>query len=154
MTTSRSQAQYLRVFDNSGTTARWQNYYVGQSVTWQTNSWTYHPFSANGVIGGAGSGNDITISVPATDTAVALFTAALANNRLCEILVYEFDSRLGQNAPPNGQSLIAGFTGEIIKIGGSFTAWTITIGSSLAPVGAQVPPRKFTNGLVGFPIKL
>ena len=154
MTTNRSQAQYLRIFDNSGTYTRWQNYYVGQAVTWDTASWAYHPFTANGIIGGAGSGNDVTVDVPATDTAVQLFTTALNSNRLCEILIYEFDSRLSQTGPPSGQSLIAGFTGEVIKIGGSFTAWTITVGSSLAPVGAQVPPRKFTNGLVGFPIKL
>jgi hypothetical protein len=154
MTTNRSQVQYLRIFDDSGTYTRWQNYYVGQSVTWQANSWTYHPFIANGIIGGAGSGNDVSIDVPATSTAVSLFNAALGRNRLCEILIYEFDSRLGQIAPPSGQSLIAGFVGEVIKINGSFTAWTITIGSSLAPVGAQVPPRKFTNGLVGYPIKL
>jgi hypothetical protein len=151
---NRGQSQYLRIFDNSGTQLRWQNYYVGQTVTWQANSWTYHPFTVDGIIGGAGSGNDIAIELPATSSAVAAFTSALNNNRLCEVLIYEFDSRLTQAAPQATQSLIATFVGEVVKISGSFMAWTITVGSSLAPVGAQVPPRKFTNSLVGLPIKL
>lgn len=154
MTTNRGQAQYLRIFDDSSTYTRWQNYYVGQSVTLDANSWSYFPFTVNGLTAGAGSGNNVTVSIPATGDAVSVFTAALSENRLCEINVYEFDSRLGQSAPSAQQVQIVGFTGEILKISGSFTLWTITVGSSLAPVGAQVPPRKFTNELVGFPIKL
>lgn len=152
--TSRAQAQYLRIFDNSGTYLRWQGYYINQTVTWDSASWAYHPFTANGIVSGAGSGNDITVEVPATNQAVAAFTAALNNNRLCEIEIYEFDSIIGQSAPPASQTLIGSVTGEVVRIGGSFVNWTITIGSSLAPVGAQVPPRKFTNLLIGSPMKL
>jgi hypothetical protein len=152
--TSRAQAQYLRIFDDSGTYLRWQGYYINQTVTWNTASWVYHPFTANGIVSGAGSGNDITVEVPATNQAVAAFTTALNNNRLCEIEIYEFDSIIGQSAPPASQTLIGSVTGEVVRVGGSFVNWTITIGSSLAPVGAQVPPRKFTNLLIGSPMKL
>lgn len=152
--TSRAQAQYLRIFDNSGTYLRWQAYYVNQTVSWDSASWEYHPFTANGIISGAGSGNNITIEVPATNEAVTAFTAALDNNRLCGIRMYEFDSIIGQAAPPSGQTLIGSFIGEIVRISGSFVSLSITVGSSLAPVGAQVPPRKFTNLLIGSPLKL
>lgn len=151
---NRGQAQYLRIFNDSGTTLRWQNYYVGQTVTWQSFSWTYNPFIAEGIIGGAGTGNDMSIALPATSTAVSVFTNALAENLLCEVNIYEFDSRFSQSVPQSNQLLIANFVGEVIKIGGSFTSWTVTVGSSLAPVGAQVPPRKYSNILVGLPIKL
>lgn len=152
--TSRSQSQYLRIFDNSSTYTRWQSYYINQTVTWSSASWEYHPFTANGVVGGAGSGNDISIEIPATTAAVSAFTAALNNNRLCQVSMYEFDSLIGQAAPPAGQTLIGLFTGEVIGVSGSFVTLSITLGSSLAPVGAQVPPRKFSNLLIGSPIKL
>lgn len=73
---------------------------------------------------------------------------------LCELKVYEFDSRLSQTAPQVGQVLIVNFVGEVVAVDGSFTALTIQLGSSLAPVGAQVPPRKFGSKLIGAPIRL
>jgi hypothetical protein len=56
--------------------------------------------------------------------------------------------------PQSSQALIASFVGEIIGIGGSFTELTIELGSSLAPVGAQAPPRNFTSILIGAPLRL
>lgn len=152
---NRSQSQYLRIFDAASTYYRWQNYYVGQSITWQAASWAYHPFVANGLIGGtAGTDVGVTIDVPATSTAVVAFESALNQNRLCELRLYEFESKLLQTGPQSGQLLIGICVGEITGISGSFSSLTINLGSSLAPVGAQVPPRKFTNALIGAPIRL
>ena len=152
---NRSQSQYLRIFDNAGTYRRWQSYYIGQTVTWNGGSWGYHPFTANGVVdGSAGSTAGVTIEIPATAEAVATFAEALSLNRLCEVRMYEFDSRLTQVIPQSTQVLIGRFQGEVIGISGSFTTITISLGSSLSPVGAQVPPRKFTSILIGAPLRL
>lgn len=155
MAGSRGQSQFLRIFDDAGTYLRWQSYYVGQTVTLDSQSWSYHPFVANGLIGGtAGTDAGITIEVPATSAAVAAFQSALDLNRLCEINLYEFDSRLSQAAPQAAQLTIGTFVGEVISIGGSFSLFQIRLGSSLAPVGAQAPPRKFTTELIGAPLRL
>jgi hypothetical protein len=152
---NRGQSQYLRIFDESSTYYRWQNYYVGQTVTWDTASWVYQSFVANGFIGGsAGTDVGVTVDVPATGTAVSAFESALNQNRLCELRLYEFDSSLGQAGPQSGQLLIGVYVGEIIGINGSFSQLTVSLGSSLAPVGAQVPPRKFTNAMIGAPLRL
>jgi hypothetical protein len=152
---NRGQAQYLRLFDDAATYTRWQGYYVNQTITWQNASWNYHPFTANGLIGGtAGTDVGVTIDVPATSTAVAAFENALNLNRLCEVRIYEFDTRLTQAAPQATQALIGIFVGEVISLGGSFASLTVSLGSSLAPVGAQVPPRKYTNILIGAPLRL
>jgi hypothetical protein len=151
---NRGQAQYLRIFDNAGTYVRWQGYYVGQTVTWDSQQWSYFPFVANGLINGdIGSDSGVSITVPATADAVDVFEQALRLNRLCEIKIYEFDTRLTQAQPQATQALIGAFVGEIVTIGGSFAAWDISLGSSLSPVGAQVPPRKFNNLLIGAPIR-
>jgi hypothetical protein len=151
---NRGQAQYLRVFDENTTYTRWQSYYINQTITWQNASWNYHPFTANGLIGGtAGTDVGVTIDVPATSAAVDLFESALNYGRLCELRVYEFDTRLTQVAPQATQTLIGIYVGEVVNIGGSFSMLTVGLGSSLAPVGAQVPPRKYTNILIGTPLR-
>jgi hypothetical protein len=148
---SRSQAQYLRIYDGSGTYARWQGYYVGSTVTLDAASWEYYPFIVNGLMSGAsGKDSGISISVPATATATSVLLTALKNKQLCEIKIYELDSTAAYPVP----SLITSYLGEVISMRGSFTRIEAGLGSALAPVGAQVPPRKFTNKLVGVPLRL
>lgn len=155
MITNRGQSQYLRVFDETSTYYRWQSYYVNQTITWQSASWSYQPFIVNGLVAGSsGSGAGINVVIPATTLAVTAFSQGLTANHLCEIKVYEFDSLLTQTMPQSTQSLIASFVGEIIGISGSFTELTVELGSSLAPVGAQAPPRNFTSILIGAPLRL
>jgi hypothetical protein len=152
---NRGQSQYLRILDDSTTYVRWQNYYVNQTVSLSSASWSYFPFVVNGLAAGSTeSEGDLTVDIPATATAVSIFEAALANGRLCEIKMYEFDSRLSQAAPQASQVLIASVLGEIVSVGGSFVSLTVRLGSSLAPVGAQVPPRKYNTILVGAPLRL
>jgi len=152
---NRGQSQYLRIFNGATTIERWQNYYVNQTVTLSSASWSYFPFSASGLASGApGTADDVTIELPATSAAVALFESAINNSYLCELKAYEFDSRLTQSAPQASQLLIVNYVGEVIGISGSFTSLAIKLGSSLAPVGAQVPPRKFTSRLIGAPIRI
>ena len=102
----------------------------------------------------ASGGNSVSLSVPATTTAIKAFTKALAKEYLCELKVYEFDSRLSNVVPQSGQSLIVSFLGVITDMGGDFTTLNINLGSSLSPVGAQAPPRKMTTYLAGVPIRL
>ena len=152
---NRAQAQYLRIFDAAGTYLRWQGFYVGQTITLASQQWLYYPFVADGLIGGnAGSDSGVTITVPATQDALTAFETGLRLNRLVELLVYEFDTRRSQTVPQSGQLLIGSFVGEIIGINGSFSSIEIQLGSSLAPVGAQVPPRNYTSLLIGAPLRI
>ena len=151
----RAQSQYLRIFDSSTTYARWQTYYVNQTVTLDGASWEYAPFSASGIVeSGASGGKSVSISVPATNSVVNAFNLALSFGRFCELKIYEFDNRLDQTAPQAGQVLIAAYTAEVVNVSGTFTRLDVELGSSLSPVGAQVPPRKFTSYLIGAPLRI
>jgi len=151
----RAQAQYLRIFDDSTTYVRWQGYYVNQTVTLDSASWEYMPFSASGIVeSGASGGKSVSITVPATNSVVEAFNLALSYGRFCELKIYEFDSRLDQAAPQSAQNLIAAYTAEVVNVSGTFTRLDIELGSSLSPVGAQVPPRKFTSYLIGAPLRI
>jgi len=152
---NRGQSYYLRIYSGATTYVRWQSYYVNQTVTWQGASWSYMPFAANGLLSSsANGGNSIEISIPATSTVVSTFNSAIANSYLCEVRLYEFDTRLTQAQPQSSQSLIGFFVGEVIGMSGSFTELAVQLGNSLAPVGAQVPPRQYTTFLIGAPLRL
>ena len=153
---ARAEAQYLRIFDSAGVTyARWQSYYVGSTVTWSSASWGYRPFSVNGLTSGTtGGASSLQVSMPATPSAVEAIEEALKNIRLVEISQYAFDPTINNSTPQSTQSLVASFIGEVVDAGGGLTQLNFQLGSILSPVGAQVPPRKFTSILIGAPCRL
>ena len=152
---ARAQAQYLRIFSGSTTYQRWQSYYVNTSVTYGGAVWAYQPFDADGITAGeVQSEASISVRLPATTNVVEVVLQALNESRLAELQFYEFDTLLGNGVPQAGQSLIASYLGEVVSVQGSFTSIEMELGSSLAPVGAQVPPRTYSTRLVGAPCKL
>jgi hypothetical protein len=152
---ARGQSQYLRIFSGSTTYQRWQSYYVNTSVTWESAAWSYQPFDADGITAGeVQSESSISVTLPATTNVMEVVLQALDEARLAELRLYEFDTILGNSTPQTGQTLIASYLGEVVGVSGSFTSIQMQLGSSLSPVGAQVPPRTFSTRLIGAPCKL
>lgn len=158
---ARAQAQYLRIYDLAGTTyERWQNYYSGKTVTLAGDEWEYEPFMADGLVTGTqGDEAELSVAVAATARVVRAFEAALNNGRLVDIATYGFNPALGNDEPQPvvtfslfgipGQRLLSQFTGQVLGADGGLTNLQITLGSALSPVGAQIPPRKFTTAIMG-----
>lgn len=152
---ARAQSQFLRIYSGGITYNRWQSYYVNTSVTWESAQWSYQPFEADGITAGdVESEASISITLPATTNVIDAVLTALDQVRLVELRLYEFDTLLGNSTPQAGQALIATYIGEVVNASGSFTSITMQLGSSLSPIGAQVPPRKFNTKLIGAPCKL
>ena len=152
---ARAQSQFLRIFSGAITYQRWQSYYVNTSVTWESSSWAYQPFDADGITAGeVQSESSISIRLPATTNAVTVALQALNEAQLAELRFYEFNTLLGNSAPQAGQTLIASYLGEVVGVKGGLTSIELELGSSLAPVGAQVPPRSYSTRLIGAPCQL
>lgn len=152
---ARAQSQYLRIYSGATTYHRWQSYYVNTSVTWEGASWAYKAFDADGITaGGVESEESITVSLPALTTVIDAAEAALNGSRLVELRMYEFDTLLGNVTPQLNQTLIATYIGEVVGLRATLTSIDMELGSALSPVGAQVPPRKFTTQLIGVPCRL
>jgi hypothetical protein len=152
---ARGQSQFLRIFSGTTTYQRWQSYYVNTSVAWESASWSYQPFDADGITAGeVQSESSISVTLPATTNVMEVVLQALDEARLAELRLYEFDTILGNSTPQTGQTLIASYLGEVVGVSGSFTSIQMELGSSLSPVGAQVPPRTFSTRLIGAPCKL
>jgi hypothetical protein len=152
---ARGQSQFLRIFDTGGTYQRWQNYYVNSTVTFDSATWAFLGFDVDGFTAGqTGDEGGISVTLPATAFIIATVEDALRNARLVELTMYEFDTLLGNDAPQAAQVEIASYVGEVVGAGGPFELISLELGSSLSPVGAQMPPRKYTSRLIGVPVKL
>jgi hypothetical protein len=148
----RAQSQFLRIYDAAGITyQRWQNTYSNAIVTWDSASWVYVGFTASGVASGVtGDEGGITLTLPATGVVVQAVDLAMEQSRLFEVRTYEFDPVAdGVSSPPAGQTLISTFLGEITNASEKDFEFTLQLGSSLSPIGAQFPPRTMTNNLIG-----
>lgn len=153
---SRAQSQFLRIYTSGGSDHHlWQNFYVNQSVTVSSKSYRFFPFEWDGVgESSALSGQTVSLKMPATSLAISSFETAFKEQQLCLVSAYEFDSRLGVSNVQSGQTLIAEFLGYVTSMSGSFTELTVQLGSTLAPIGAQIPSRTATNSLIGVPVQL
>jgi hypothetical protein len=152
---ARAQSQYLRIFSGSTTYQRWQSYYVNTSVSYDGAVWAYQPFDIDGITAGeVQSEASISVRLPATTNAIEVALQALDEARLAELRLYEFDTLLGNSTPQAGQTLIASYLGEVVNVSGTFSSISLELGSSLSPIGAQVPPRLFSTSLIGAPCQL
>jgi hypothetical protein len=152
---ARGQSQFLRIFSGDTTYQRWQSYYVNSSVQWEGASWAYQDFDADGITAGeVQSESSISIRLPATANVIDAALKALGEARLAELRLYEFDTLLGDSPMEAGQRLIASYLGEVVGVKGSLTSLQLDLGSSISPIGAQVPPRTYSTQLVGAPCKL
>ena len=156
MSSNRGQSQFLRIYTSGGSDHHlWQNFYVNQSITLSSKTYRHFPFVWSGISeSSALSEQTVTLSMPATSLALSAFNDAFAGKHLCELQCFEFDTRLSLSQPQSGQVLIGNFVGYIYRMSGSFTELLVELGSTIAPIGAQVPGRTASNRLVGVPIQL
>jgi hypothetical protein len=148
--TTLAQARYLRIYDADTTHHRWQSYHVGPAVTWDAEEWDWMPFEAGGITAGlTGDESGVTIVLPALPVPVAALHAAMADGHLLELRIYQFDPTDGDSSPLVGQALIGAFIGKVVNASATLTELKWELGSSLSPVGAQIPPRTMTTRLIG-----
>ncbi len=151
----RAQSQFLRIYTSGGSDHHlWQNFYVNESVTVSSKSYRYFPFTWAGVAESSAIGEQTaSLTLPATSLAIAAFEIGFSSKQLCELQTFEFDGRLGVNTPQSGQTLIGSFLGYVLRMSATFTELSVELGSTIAPVGAQIPSRTASNRLVGVPIQ-
>lgn len=153
--TVTAQSQYLRIYAGETDYQRWQSYYLNSTVSWAGKEWDFQPFNVDGIVAGdVSSEGSLTVGIPATSITLPALRTALRFGYLVEVSQYEFDPQLGNDEPQAAQLLIAQYTGEVISMKGRFTWVELELGSTLAPIGIQVPPRTMTSRLIGVPAQL
>jgi len=151
----RAFAQYLHIYGAVSSYARWQNYYVDQTVTWDSASWQFVPFEAQGIeAGDLQEEGSLVIVLPSTTDTYNTVLTAVRQALTVDVRTYDFDPRPNNTTPQAIQNQIARYTAQVVNARRSLSQIELVLGSTLAPVGAQVPPRKFSTRLVGVPCRL
>ena len=148
---TQAQAQRLRVFNQElEIKAAWQSYWVGKKVQGH-RFLTYD----TGVIKTSNTGDSQTldVSMPATAPLAKFIEEAYENQYIWETEIIQFDSTLEDELPPF-YITVAQYVGQIESATSDGVSFNLTLGSSLNPIGAQVPPRRFTTDRIGTPLRL
>lgn len=149
------QAAFLELGDGYGTTfARWQSYWVDAVVSWSGQQWSYQQLDWAGVTSGQAVGDQASLTLPAVPSILAMTEQALAGPWVASLSVIQFDEAAASSGPPATTVLVASCVGEVIGASASLTQLTWKLGSALAPIGAQFPPRTAITALIGVPCRL
>ena len=149
------QAAFVSLGDGFGTVyARWQSYWIDAVVSWSSQQWSYQQLDWAGVTSGQAVGDQASLTLPAVPSVLAMTEQALAGPWVATLSVIQFDESAASSGPPATTVLAASCVGEVIGASASLTQLTWKLGSALAPIGAQFPPRTAITALIGVPCRL
>lgn len=170
---ARAQAQTLRIYE-PGSLAGGQPLVFHQSY-WQSKRIlidgavaSFQPFSTGVIVStNTGDNQSLDVTFPATSYWVEQIENAVSSRRIFEVSIFELnglDAEILERTETSSDiywvpteitaNLLSRFFGEVVDASSDRVALQVNLGSSLSPVGAQVPSRKFVSSLVGTPLRL
>tara|TARA_R110000772_G_scaffold118560_2_gene224203 strand:- start:602 stop:1054 length:453 start_codon:yes stop_codon:yes gene_type:complete len=144
-------AQFVHIQTAAGSTLfRWQNFWL----TYTVDSHTYYAFAPGSIASSQdGAASEVSIEVPLNSENITLLENGASLKYTADISMYKF-TPTADGSPPASKTKVAGFFGQIVGGSLSDTSISLSIGTSLDAVEAQIPPRIFTSLLIGIPPKL
>lgn len=136
--------QFFKLRTTDGVTHRYQNYFVGQNASLQSESYAFAPFRADGSLAALnGENQQLQVLFPHVDFALVLVERG-DGNRLSELEL----TTAWLNATGTITNTV---TDYFIGLGASFSDTTIELRfrSAVDSVGSSFPARTFTRDLVG-----
>ena len=145
---ARAIAQLLRIHDGVIDYQRFQNHWL-EPISYDSKRWRFARFESSAIVAGlSGDETGMTVDFPADGMNVPAVQWAISQRRLVELTMLQFDSA-DAGEPPEDSSVIARFEGEAVGGTATLTRITMLVGSVLAPIGSQIPPRTITTNLIG-----
>lgn len=136
--------QFFKLRTTDGVTHRYQNYFIGENATLQSESYAFAPFRAEGALATLNGDNaQLQVMFPHVDFALVLVESG-NGNRLSELeLTTAWLNAAG--------SITNTSTDYYIGLGASFNDTTIELRfrSAIDSVGSNFPGRTFTRDMVG-----
>jgi hypothetical protein len=142
----QSTAGFLTFKTKAGAVVhRWQNRWSGQTV----DGHSFMPFLIQEINSSVAAASDsVSLSLPEMKTTIELVEQAVADAYVVQLIIKKYP-----DADSTAGTVVAQTTGEVIGATLSIGAIQVDLGSSLDPVGAQIPPRRFTTTILGAPAR-
>jgi hypothetical protein len=137
-------AQYFKLATAGGVIHRYQNYFVGASSTYLSESYSFAPFQASGALATLNGDNE-TLQVLFPNLEVVLRLVEQANGNRLSTLAF---TTAWLNA---SDQILTPLTDYYIGIGASFSETTVELRfrSAIDSVGSAFPARTLTRENVG-----
>mgnify|MGYP003134940785 FL=1 len=142
----------LRESTNSSTKGlfvqfRFQNFFINQDMTYESNSYGFVPFGFSGVtVNRTGDGMEADLVFPNNDLSRGWAVLAIRDHYVVEVEVLIVDST---NPSSGTHTSVHSYTGQIT--GGTWdnVSLNLQVSSVLDAVGTDIPRRALTKKLVG-----
>jgi phage-related protein len=144
-------ANYIQFEDKAGTplaNGRFQNFFIGETRTWEGNSYAYAPFIVSGTISNRGGDapRAAIVSVPNNIT-VGIITDMVLNYRLVRVRSISL-TQAESGAFSEGQ-LLSTEVWSCVNGTQDYEKVSITLSSPLDATRSQIPKRVLSSYLVG-----
>lgn len=153
---ARQTATYLSIIDpaSEGVLRRWQQGYIGATVSWETAEWRYLPMEADGVTTGDPARMSVTVRVPAIADVLPIISEAFRRGWHAQVRTYEFDAFGGSDAPQATQTLISEHRGRLARMASPspFTL-EVEIGSIFGDDSTLLLPTILDSKRIGVPLR-
>jgi len=136
---------FLHFLPDDGTTYRFQNFFINETITYQGNSFGFIPFGFSGVtINRTGDNTEATLVFPNNDLSRRWAIDAVQNYWLARVQVMLLD-------PDDRTSFtqMHEYYGRIAQGRWDEASLNLTLNTVLDGVGADVPVRRLTQKLIG-----
>ena len=136
----------LRIKQGENTEYRFQNFFINQQITHQSDSYTFVPFGFSGVtVNRTGDGLEATVVFPNNELSRAWGVNAINQNWVMEVDVLIIDD----DAKDGPHNIVHSYTGQVVGGQWDEVSLNLQLSTVLDAVGTDVPRRSLTQRMVG-----
>lgn len=133
--------------DQSSVLYRFQNFFIGQTISYANAAYGFVPFGFSGVtVNRNGDGLDASLVFPNNDLTRSWSIDSINENWVMEVDVLIIDPQLRENAD---HQKVNTYTGQVTGGQWDNVSLNLQLGTVLDAVGTDVPRRSLTRRLVG-----
>ena len=136
----------LRITQGRNTKYRFQNFFINQQITHESDNYTFVPFGFSGVtVNRTGDGLEATVVFPNNEVSRAWGVNAINQNWVMEVDVLIIEDS-NKDGPHN---IVHSYTGQVVSGQWDEVSLNLQLSTVLDAVGTDVPRRSLTKELVG-----
>ena len=136
----------LRITQGRNTEYRFQNFFINQQITHESDNYTFVPFGFSGVtVNRTGDGLEATVVFPNNEVSRAWGVNAINQNWVMEVDVLIIDD----DAKDGPHNIVHSYTGQVVGGQWDEVSLNLQLSTVLDAVGTDVPRRSLTKELVG-----
>ena len=141
---------FVKFTSGDTTLFRFQNFFIGETITNETEPYDFVPFGFSGVtVNKTGDGTEASLTLPNSTSNVGVLTRSFSQDALAagwiayvRLLIVDPDDK-------TSFTTLSRYYGQISAGSWDSTAITLNLNSVLDAVGGDIPQRKINQALVG-----